>query len=45
MVIEWAGIAFVLVILLLSMLVIKLVDKKVKLHPEIKRKSFHITIH
>ena len=31
MVIEWAGIAFVLVILLLSMLVIKLVDKKVKL--------------
>ena len=44
MVIEWAGIAFVLVILLLSMLVIKLVDKKVKLHPEIKRKSFHITM-
>ena len=44
MTIEWAGIAFVLVILLLSMVIIKVVDKKVKLHPEIKRKSFHITM-
>lgn len=44
MVVEWSGIIFVLVILLFSMLVIKLIDKKLKLHSEIKRKLFHMTM-
>ena len=44
MVIEWKGIAFVVAILLISMLVIKIIDRKIKLNPEIKRKSFHITM-
>ena len=42
--IEWKSILLVLVILLVDILLIKLIEKKTDIHPELKRKLFHVTM-
>ena len=44
MIVEWKSILFVVVVLFLVLVVIKLIDKKVKFNGEIKRKLFHVTM-
>jgi len=44
MVIEWASILLVVVLLLLALVLIKIVERKYDLNPEIKRKLFHMSM-
>ena len=42
--IEWLSIGFVLCMLLIAMCIIKIIEKKTKIHAELKRKLLHITM-
>ena len=42
--IEWLSIGFVLCMLLIAMCMIKIIEKKTKIHAELKRKLLHITM-
>lgn len=44
MIIEWKSILLVILIIFIMLLIIKLIDKKVKLNGEIKRKMFHTSM-
>ncbi len=44
MVIEWTGIIFILILLVLDLLTISIIDRIKKLNGELKRKLFHITM-
>ena len=44
MIIEWISILFVVILLLFSLLVIKLIEKRKEINPEIKRKLFHMSM-
>lgn len=44
MIIEWTGILLVLTLLMISLLVIKIIEKKVDINAEIKRKLFHMSM-
>ena len=42
--IEWKSILLILVILLVDILLIKLIEKKTNIYPELKRKLFHVSM-
>ena len=44
MYIEWTSIIFVIAVILAMLCIIKLIEKKTNLNPEIKRKLFHISM-
>lgn len=42
--IEWFSILFVVLVLLIALIIIKIIEKKYDLNPEIKRKLFHMSM-
>lgn len=42
--IEWKSILFVSITLIITLILIKIIDKKLKLNGEIKRKIFHVSM-
>ena len=44
MFVEWKSIALIILIIFVMLLIIKLLDKKIKLNGEIKRKLFHTSM-
>ena len=44
MIVEWTSIFFVLILLLISLCMIKLIENKIEINAEIKRKLFHMSM-
>ncbi len=44
MIIEWTSILFILLLLSIDLVIIKFIEKKIKINGELKRKTFHITM-